>query len=27
VGDSLVVAGHHKISNEETVRILKGGAE
>lgn len=27
VGDSLVVAGHHKISNGETVRILKGGAE
>ncbi len=26
-GDSLVVAGHHKISSGDKVRILKGGAE
>jgi multidrug efflux pump subunit AcrA (membrane-fusion protein) len=27
VGDSLVVAGHHKISSGEAVRVLEGGGE
>jgi len=27
VGDSLVVAGHHKISSGEAVRVLQGGVE
>ena len=27
VGDSLVVAGHHKITSGEAVRVLEGGGD
>ena len=27
VGDSLIVAGHHRISSGETVRVIQGGGE